>query len=159
MKKYIKLVVIAILYMSVTSCLESGLEDLPEFELNDITGVQRVEYRFVSDEVSPVDGENVVKFVSLGKNVTIDTDQSKVSIDVTVPAASETFPASEKANCSKSNIAVMVAISTAATLTPIGDAPVLGVPADWSTAHSYTVTAADGTAKEWTIEIASFTND
>lgn len=159
MKNYLKIVFIAILYMSFTSCLKQGLEDLPEFNLNDITGVQRVEYRFVSDMISPVDGEKVVKFVNLGKSATIEAGQNKVTIQVTVPPASGTFPASEKVKCTKSNIAVMVAISTAARLTPVGDAPLLGVPGDWSKANRYIVTAADGTSREWSIEIVSFTNN
>jgi len=33
------------------------LKDLPEFEENNITGVQRLEYRFISDEISDVGGK------------------------------------------------------------------------------------------------------
>jgi hypothetical protein len=157
MKKYIKIVFVAILFISVTSCLKYGLEDLPEFDLKDITGIQRVEYRFVSDEISPVDGERIVKFVSLGKIATINEEAATVSIDVSVPAASATFPETERANCSQSNIAVMVSVSTAARISPIGEAPLFGVPGDWTKANKYVVTAADGSQKEWTVEISSFT--
>ncbi|WP_341216879.1 hypothetical protein [uncultured Wocania sp.] len=150
--KYLILIVL-MLPLTLTSCLKSDLEDLPEFDLKDIVGVQRVEYRYVSDEVSPVDGEKVVKFVTLSHSTTIDDTTNKVTLQVSVPAASENFSETERNNVSKSNIAVMVSISTAAIIKPVGDAPLLGVPGDWSAPNSYTVWAADGTSKNWTIEV------
>lgn len=51
MKKYSYLLFLSILF-TLSSCLTGGLEDLPEFEENEISGVQRVEYRYISDEVS-----------------------------------------------------------------------------------------------------------
>lgn len=154
MKKYIKFLCLSILVgISVSSCLKSGLEDLPAFDLKDITGVQRVEYRFVSDETSPVDGDKVVKFVTLVHNATIDAEAQEVKIQVSTPAPSEVFPMEEKQKVSNTNIAVMVSISTAAQISPIGDAPKFGVPGDWSKPNSYLVKAADGSTKEWTVEV------
>ena len=41
MKKYSYLLFLSILF-TLSSCLTGGLEDLPEFEENEISGVQRV---------------------------------------------------------------------------------------------------------------------
>ena len=56
MKKYSYLLFLSILF-TLSSCLTGGLEDLPEFEENEISGVQRVEYRYISDEVSNASGQ------------------------------------------------------------------------------------------------------
>ena len=58
--------------------------------------VQRVEYRYISDEVSNASGQQIVKKVELGRsNIVIDKEASTVSLDVSVPAANEgSFPAS-----------------------------------------------------------------
>lgn len=156
MKRYSYLF-LSFLFISMTSCLKSGLDDLPEFEENDITGVQKVEYRYVSDEVSPASGQKITKYVSLTKSQTIDKAAKTVKISVTVPASSASFPEAEHAKCSKSNIAVMISVSTAARVTPIGDAPKLGAPGDWSKANRYSVVAANGAKAEWTVEVIDLT--
>ena len=51
---------------------------------------------------------------------------------------------------------VAVTISTAAIIKPIGDAPKLGVPGDWTKDNQYEVTAADGTKKTWTIVVEPY---
>lgn len=63
MKKYIYFVFTAVLLL-MTSCLKGGMEDLPEYEEADIVGIQRVEYRYYSDKVSNIDGENIVNLNS-----------------------------------------------------------------------------------------------
>lgn len=152
MKKYSYLFLLFLL-VSMTSCLKSGMDDLPEFEDSNITGVQKVEYRYVSDEISPASGQNITKYVELSKTQVIDTDAKTVKISVTVPEASASFPAAEHAKCSKSNIAVMISVSTAARVTSVGDAPKMGVPGDWSKANKYVIVAANGTKSEWTVEV------
>lgn len=141
----------------MTSCLTAGLDDLPEFEGADITGVQKVEYRFVSDQISPSDNKPIVKFVDFSRTASIDEKSRTVSIDVTVPAAnSSTFPEVERQKCSTSELVVMVSISTAARIFPIGNAPSFGKPGNWSKPNKYMVHAADGSKKEWTVQISSF---
>lgn len=152
MKRYSYLLLFSFLFL-FTSCLKSGLEDLPEFEGNDITGVQRVEFRYISDEISSTSGQNIVKYVELSRNTTVDKDAQTVRISATVPAVSTAFPQSERDKCSKSNISVMISVSTSARVTPVGDAPKLGLPGDWAKANKYIVTAANGDTKEWTIEV------
>ena len=137
----------------MTSCLKGGLEDLPEYEEADIVGIQRVEYRYYSSNVSNIDGEYIVKKVTLGSNATIE--DTTVSIDVTVPVAEGDFTEEERAKVSLDNIAVMASISTAARVTPLDGSPKLGVPGDWSKPNKYLVTAANGNEKEWTIQVVA----
>ena len=156
MKKY-SLLLLSFLFV-LTSCLEGGLEDLPEFEDAEITGIQRTEYRFVSNDVSNASGQQIVKKVELTRsNIKVDKAAATASVDVAVPAANESsFPAAEREKCAVNNICVMVTLSTAARITPVGDAPALGVPGDWSKPNKYVVTAASGAKKEWTISISGF---
>ncbi|RHO74400.1 hypothetical protein DW083_03200 [Parabacteroides sp. AF48-14] len=157
MKKYSYLLFLFIL-SAFTSCLTGGMNDLPEFEENDITGIYRVEYRYISDDVNPASGEKNVVKVELGKsNIVIDDQAGTISFDVSVPAAGGSFPAAEREKCTVNNIGVMVSISTAARLSPVGESPVLGIPGDWSKPNKYIVTAANGAQKEWTISVSKFT--
>ncbi len=149
--KNVIFILFATLFM--TSCLKGGLEDLPEYEEADIVGIQRVEYRYYSSNVSNIDGEYIVKKVTLGSNATIE--DTTVSIDVTVPVAEGDFTEEERAKVSLDNIAVMASISTAARVTPLDGSPKLGVPGDWSKPNKYLVTAANGNEKEWTIQVVA----
>lgn len=153
MRKILNYLILIVLSLSFSSCLKSDLEDLPEYEDADITSVSSVRYRYISADKSPVSGENIVKEVDLSFQSSIDEEQSLVTINVTVP---ENFPASELANVSQSKILIAVGLSTAARLKPINDSPLLGVPGDWSKPNTYLVTAANGTTKQWTIKIGTF---
>ena len=50
---------------------------------------------------------------------------------------------------------VAVGLSTAARISPLNGSPTLGVPGDWSKPNTYVVDAANGTRKNWTIEVMS----
>lgn len=154
MKKYIYFTVISLL-MAMTSCLKGGMDDLPEYEEAEISGIQRVEYRYYGNDVSQIDGEKIVKKIALQNSTKIEG--TTVSLEVTVPAAEGTFTEAERQNVSLTNIAVMASISTAARLTPLDGAPALGVPGDWSKPNKYVITAANGSKKEWTITITKLT--
>lgn len=136
--------------MILTSCLKSGLEDLPIYDEADITSVVAVKYRYISDEKSPASGEFLVKEVDLNFNPQIETEDGFVKINVSVP---DNFPESEKEKVSKSNLVVIVNLSTAARIFPIGDSPALGKPGNWNEPNKYRVQSASGTDKQWTIEI------
>lgn len=156
MKKNIYLLIMLMLCL-FTSCLTAGLDDLPEFEDANITGVQKVEYRYKSDQLSPTDNQPIVKYIDLPRQINVDNKTNTVSISVTVPAANpSSFPETEREKCSTSNIAVMVSISTAARVFPVGNAPKFGVPGNWTNPNKYIVQAADGTKKEWIVQVVSF---
>ncbi|MDO5105023.1 hypothetical protein [Capnocytophaga sp.] len=156
MKKYVY-ILLALMALSTASCLKKGLEDLPEFEDNDITGVSRVEYRFISDEVSNASGQNIVKFVNLPVKGTpkINNLEKTVSFEVNVPNANTSFTVAERDKVSLNNLTVIVNLSTAARIFPINDAPKLGIPGDWSKPNKYRVEAANGNNAEWTIQITA----
>lgn len=156
MKIYIKILLLSIITCFASSCLEAGLEDLPEFEENSIVGVQGVKFRFISDETSNASEQNIVKYVQLGKSAEINEENAYIRVKVTVPTVSSNFPESARQECTLNNICVMVSLSTAARIFPIGNAPVLGTPSDWSKPNKYQVVAANGDKREWTIEIIEF---
>lgn len=156
MKKYLIYSLFFILF-TMSSCLTAGLDDLPEFDRADIMGVQKVEYRFISDRMSTSDGKPVVKFVDFPQSTSIDKEKCIVSVSVTVPVANpSSFPQQERDKCSTSELAIIVSISTAARVFPVGNAPAFGKPGDWSKPNKYMVHAADGSKKEWTVQIVSF---
>jgi len=133
-----------------SSCLEADLKELDTFKGSDITSTF-VYYRYVDTSISyPLSGANAVKQVTLTTDNTIDTDNGTCDITVTIPS---NCPASEKPKINENLLVVAVQISTAAIISPSGDSPKLGTPADWSTPHKYVIEAADGSTKEWTISI------
>lgn len=155
MRKYIYFIGIGLLMSIMSSCLKGGMDDLPEYEEAEISGIQRVEYRYYSNDVSHIDGEKIVKKIALQNTAKIEG--TAVSVEVTVPAAEGTFTETQRGDVSLTNLAVMVTISTAARLSPLGGAPALGIPGDWSKPNKYLITAANGTRKEWTITITKLT--
>lgn len=153
MKKVIYNLFLMMALLSLSSCLTSGLEDLPVYEEAEITSVSAVRYRYISNETSPASGQNIVKEVNMTYTSEIDSETATVKISVTTP---ENFPESELANLStSSNLLVSVGLSTAARLTATNGSPDLGKPGDWSKPNTYTVEAANGKKKDWTIEIVS----
>lgn len=149
--KYILFIMLAILS---SSCLKMGLEDLPAYEEAEIESV-KFEYRWLS-----MNGENErLTVIELPTTFSVDSATSTVTCDITVPPVSGDFPQEEYDKVARTNIVAYTAISTAATIRPVGDSPTLGVVADYSSNDFlYEVTAADGnTKRQWTIRIASFT--
>ena len=153
MKRYILYALFAILAIGFNSCLKSNLEELPAFEENDVTNVDRVEYRFISDEISKASNQKIVKFI----NLTVNKTDKTVRIEVTVPAANSDFPTVERDKVSKANLTVILSVSTAARVFPIGDAPRLGTQGDWTNPHKYKIEAANGNTAEWTVEVTNVT--
>ena len=152
MKKIIKYIPILFLSILFSSCLESGLEDLPAFSEANITKM-RFEYRW-TDESSDY---GKMKLIQLTCNATIDTTANTVNCVVTVPASNAAFPEAIRSQVNQSNIVGYADISTAAILKPLGTAPTLGVPGDFSQSNmQYEITAANGRVKIWTLSITAF---
>ncbi|MRT91991.1 hypothetical protein EMN46_03415 [Ancylomarina sp. 16SWW S1-10-2] len=145
--------------MFFTSCLKSGLDDLPVYEEANIESF-KFEYRWMIDNV----GNDQLKVYSMNVSSIIDTVANTVDCIVKVPDATNVgakptndFPIATRAEVSLSNLVGFCSISTAATMEPVGDAPVLGAIADYSAGpFEYEVTAADGTTKIWTVTISEF---
>lgn len=162
MKKIYIVLLIILSSVSFTSCLKSGLEDnLPRYADAFMTDVF-MEYRF-EDPAATSGGSPVVRIVNLpvsGKQFkrkeTTGSPVDSAVFTVTVPAASGTFTTAERAKVSQGNLVFYCNISTAATMQAASDAPLPGIPGDFNQPRTYTVTAADGTSRNWVVRIASF---
>ena len=151
MKKYFYLIAALFVAVLSTSCLESGLEELDEYSGCDITN-GNVYWRYYGDGKISASGEQQVKQVYLAAARTQDAENGVYTIRYTT----SNIPEAERGNFTESKAVVAVTISTAATIKPIGDAPKLGVPGDWTKDNQYEVTAADGTKKTWTIVVEPY---
>ena len=145
------------LLIGTTSCLEMGLEELPAFEDAEITNVQ-FEFRYKDMNDLWIDGEPIVKVINLtvGDRV-ISSENGTVTCRLTVPATNASFTADIRNGVSLQSIVGKFNISTGASITPVGGAPQLGIPGDFSTPRTYNVIAADGTVKSWQITITNLT--
>ena len=151
MKKYFYLIAALFVAVLSTSCLESGLEELDEYSGCDITN-GNVYWRYYGDGKIPASGEQQVKQVYLAASRTQDVENCVY----TIRYVTGNIPEAERGNFTEGKAVVAVTISTAATIKPIGDAPKLGVPGDWTKDNQYEVTAADGTKKTWTIVVEPY---
>lgn len=153
MRKYIHFLLV-VLAMGVVSCQKD--EGSSTYEENDIVAVQGVEYHYVFEQTNNSGTQKAVKHINLTMDKSdINKETNSITIEVTVPASSESFPDEERAKVSLNNLAVVVGISTAAKVYPIADAPKLGVPGDWSKPNKYRVEAANGNSSEWTIQVTT----
>ena len=143
--------IIAILSISFTSCLKSGLKDLPAFSQAEITKF-RFEYRWFDQTAQQL------MVVQIATIATIDAASNTVNCKLTVPAASGTFTTAVRNEVTLSNIVGYADISNAATMITVGSTPQLGKVADFSkTNMQYQVTAADGNSKKvWNLVITDF---
>jgi hypothetical protein len=148
MKKY--LFIIAVL-AGMTSCLKSGLDELPAFDEADITGVF-FEYRYI---YTRPDGGMEVKNQTLTNSASnINKEQATVTVTVNVPEANSTFTESERNKVSINSLIARMDLSTAAKVEPVEGAPALGSPGNFASSAKYKVTSADGkTSKTWTLSV------
>lgn len=136
-----------------SSCLKLGLDALPAYSDAEIMSF-KFEYRWYDETVGL--GRMYVQELKVS-NLVIDSETAGISLDLTVPPVSESFPESERNKVGLGNIVGYCDISTAATIAPVDNAPVLGVLGDWSSKDfMYKVTAADGTEKVWSLHIGAF---
>lgn len=151
----LQVIFIIIASVSLNSCLTGNLEDLPAFEEAEITDV-KFDFRYKDATDVWVDGQPTVKVVTLTVgNKVIDKAAGTVTCMLTVPAASGPFTAAIRQQVTLSEIVGKFNISTGAAIAPLSNAPVLGVPGDFSSARQYSVTAASGQSKTWTVTITA----
>lgn len=150
MKNIIKLVV-GVYLLTFTSCLKSGLDDLPVYDQAEMTNV-KFEYRWWDESAKQM------RVIELPTDKTLETDNKTFKCVINVPNTNATFTQQVRDGVLLSNIVATVDISTAARVKPLNGAPVLGTPSDFSAkVFRYLVTAADGKTKaEWTIDITDF---
>lgn len=142
-----------LLWICLPLAVSCSKEDLPAYEQAEITKVGAY-HRFYSGDKDALTGENIVAEKELTATVDIDSDNGIATAAFGIPAASGKFTEAERAKVSLSNLVVYINVSTAARVTPIEGSPRFGVPADWAKEHKYTVMAADGTTKTWTVKVS-----
>lgn len=151
MKKYLYILLAFIGCLGMTSCLESGYEDLDTYDGTEITGVVGTYYRYVNTSSTLSNGQNqVVQKTLTTSNVQRDEKAGTLSFDVSLPA---NLTDAEKAGVNANALVVIVNISTAAVVEPINGSPAFGTPGDWSKANQYKVTAANGNTQTWTVKL------
>ena len=150
MKKFLNILAAMLLAVVATSCLEHDLEELDLHSGCDVTN-GNVYYRYISDEVHPGTGANKVKQVYLAAARTQDVE----NCTYTIRYVTDNIPAEKRADFEKSAVVVLT-VSTAAVVKPVGDAPFLGEPGDWTKDNQYDIVATDGTTKRWTIHIEPY---
>ncbi|WP_288326307.1 MULTISPECIES: hypothetical protein [Bacteroidaceae] len=130
-------------------------EDLPAYEEAEISAVQ-LYYRWASDEKDPITQEPIVKEQRLNVSSDVNSDAGVIQLTVTVPDAGGDFTEAVRAEVSTNPLWGQVTVSTAARITPIDGTAALGTPDDWSGERKFSVRAADGNTKIWTIKIVQF---
>lgn len=137
----------------LSSCLKSGLDELPAFEDAEITNF-KFEYRWMDD----TNQFSQLRVVQMDVQPTIDEAGSTVDCIVTVPLENGDFTTEVRNQVNLSNLVGYADISNAAILRPVGSSPKLGIPNDFSQSNmTYEVIAADGkTKKIWQLNITDF---
>lgn len=145
MKKIVSYTLFLLLVISFTSCLKMGLDELPTSDKADITNV-KFEYRWWDKSTEQL---RVVELTT-SKEIVGHT----INCTITVPAVTDKFTAQIREGVSLSNLVCLTDISAAASISPIGGAPALGAPGDFSKKEfNYLIVAADGSNIEWRINI------
>lgn len=135
-------------------------EELPTYEDANIEGVAFY-YRYHSpNSKDPITGEPMTRNVALtAQNVSIDTEAGTVTLNLTV--VKNQFPSEDRdlsSTVTLNNVVGTVTLSTAARLEVADGHKALGLPDDWTSPHKFTVMAANGTKKSWTITVNELKN-
>ena len=152
--KRIKFLLAILSVCILPSCLSSGLEELPVYNDAEITNF-KFEYRWAEKEGK----SERLRVKPLNTKVNIDKEKAIVVCQITVPAAdAQAFTEEVRNKVAQNNIVGFCTISTAATIRPVGSAPHLGKPGDFTqNTMSYEVIAADKkTKKTWMLIVESF---
>lgn len=139
----------------LSSCLTAGLDDdLPVYTEAEVTAFN-FEYRWTIQE--GISEKLQVK--TLTAQTKINQAEGLIECAITVPKVSGTFTEEVRNQVSLSKLIGYATISTAASIAPVGSAPVLGKVGDFSQSDMvYEVTAADNkNKKQWRLVITSFT--
>ena len=119
MKTLYRYLALALLIVLNTSCLKSGLDELETYDQNDITNI-RFEYRWWDEAAQRL------RVIEMGVTKTIDTKAKKIECSIKVPEVTSAFTAGVRNQVSLSTLSINVDVSTAARISPVGDAPAMG---------------------------------
>ncbi len=120
MKALYNYLVLLLLIALNTSCLKAGLDDLETYNQNDITNV-RFEYRWWDES-----GQRL-RVMEMTTEKTIDNKAKEIVCTIKVPEATQTFTTEIRNQVSLSTLAINVDASTSARISPVGNAPAMGI--------------------------------
>ena len=153
--KFIGFLILCVLLQILSGCLEANLPDMEESAENTMTAFN-FEYRWTSytliyDKTTNIVVDSIeyvnVKTINTLNEFVLNSDGSyTVNCTLSLPSG---IPAAETVSLTK--LWGYASVPDAATVTPIGNAPELGTPGDYSSTVSYLVTAANGNTKEFII--------
>ncbi len=142
-----------------SSCLKSGLDEIENSNLCAISSVA-LEHRWLAQNAN---GYDVLCRQQLTLSNNAPDENKQITFVVTVPSASNSdtysaFNESIRNSVSLERLYLTAIISSAATITPLNDAPQMGTPASFEIGkeYQYEVTAANGEKAVYTIVIQDF---
>ncbi len=163
MKKRLIFYIMLVPMLMFSSCLQKGLDELPAFDNKEILTFafeyRTIDYSSVEAGYENATGKLSVTYLDQSSTYltyTIDSDAATVDCQIVVPLSC-TSPAVQS-DITLENLVGYCSVSTAACVTTPSGSPTLGAIDDWSDmSYKYIVVAADGSEKEWTVTITSFT--
>lgn len=152
MIKKISWLVSILTFLSLGSC---SWEDLPAYDQANIDNIYFY-YRYNDPTAKDaITGEPMVRNVQLSVSSNIDADAGTVNVTVNATNQQANLPAEVYSAISLNNLVCAVQVSTAARVTKADNHRDLGLPDDWTSPHSFVLTAANGTTKNWTITVTA----
>lgn len=153
MKKNILFMLIGCLVL-LTSCLESGLDDIENSDLCAISSLT-MEYRWISQNAN---GYDQLSRQQMTLSSSSPDENNEIRFSITVPSANSSFPKDVREHVELDGLYLVTVISPAAKITPLNDAPKLGVPGSFEIGkdYQYLVTAANGNTAVYHIVIEDF---
>jgi len=136
-----------------SSCLK---KDLPEYPMYGDTNIDKVYVEYRYNGTANYNGQPIVAYQQFSVTQTIDQPTSTINLSINVPAASASFPITERDKVAQNNLIIYFDISTAATVAPLPSTPKPGELTDLTRPQQYEVTAANGAKRTWTIKVTSF---
>jgi hypothetical protein len=155
MKRTLILTLLPFIMVVMNSCLKKGLPEYENWDQNNIDNVY-VEYRYEGNKM--MNGKPVVEYKRLDVEKKVNTSNNSIELKIQVPAASGSFTDDIRKKVQQNYLWMYTDISTAAKIAPIGDTPKLGDPGDLTKDLHYRVTAANGTTRDWVINVVTFKN-
>lgn len=142
--------------LMLTSCLESGLDDIEDSDLCELSTIT-MEYRWITQNANGYE-QMARQQMTLSQNA--PDANNEIHTTVTVPSVSASFPNDVKKGVTLDGLYLTSTISAAAKIQPLGDAPTMGMPGHFEVGktYQYQVTAANGKTTTYSITIDDFEN-
>jgi hypothetical protein len=150
------LAICAVASALLSSCLKHDLPAYPLANGDYITNIY-FQYRYLDSNALEW-GQPTVAVENLIVQSQIDSANSTINCQVTVPSPSGDFDQYQWNQVTLDSIWVLTEISYAATVTPVGSAPQFAYQGNYSIPRQYKVQSAfPDSARIWTINVTSFT--